>query len=163
MKQRAMIAMGLSCRPSLIIADEPTTALDVTIQAQILSLLRDLQAKFQTSIIFITHDLGVVAGLCSRVDGRMYAGVIMEQADVHTIFKNPRHPYTKGLIGSVPKVGRGSGRLQTIPGQPPNLLHLPTGCRFSPRCPEAEEICRQVEPKAVWITPEHKVRCHKVV
>ena len=118
MKQRAMIAMGLSCRPSLIIADEPTTALDVTIQAQILSLLRDLQAKFQTSIIFITHDLGVVAGLCSRV-AVMYAGVIMEQADVHTIFKNPRHPYTKGLIGSVPKVGRGSGRLQTIPGQPP--------------------------------------------
>ena len=161
MKQRAMIAMGLSCQPSLIIADEPTTALDVTIQAQILRLLRELQAKFQTSIIFITHDLGVVAGLCNRV-AVMYAGVIMEQADVSTIFKNPLHPYTKGLIGSVPKVGSGPGRLQTIPGQPPNLLHLPAGCRFSPRCPEVEEICRREEPKPVWISPGHKVRCHKV-
>ena len=162
MKQRAMIAMGLSCQPSLIIADEPTTALDVTIQAQILRLLRDLQAKFQTSIIFITHDLGVVAGLCSRV-AVMYAGVIMEQADVHTIFKNPKHPYTKGLIGSVPKVGGGSCRLQAIPGQPPNLLQLPQGCRFSPRCPVAEDICRQEEPKPVWLVPGHKVRCHKAV
>ena len=160
MKQRAMIAMGLSCQPSLIIADEPTTALDVTIQAQILRLLRDLQAKLQTSIIFITHDLGVVAGLCNRV-AVMYAGVIMEQADVRAIFNNPLHPYTKGLIGSVPKVGRGSSRLHAIPGQPPNLLHLPDGCRFSPRCPEVMDICRREEPKNVQIGPGHMVRCHK--
>jgi peptide/nickel transport system ATP-binding protein len=160
MKQRVMIAMCLSCQPDLIIADEPTTALDVTIQAQILKLLRDLQAELNTSIIFITHDLGVVAGLCSRV-AVMYAGVIVELADVRTIFHQPRHPYTVALIGSVPKIGESRKRLATIEGQPPNLLKLPDGCRFSPRCPERREICLTSEPELTYIKVGHQVRCHR--
>lgn len=160
MKQRAMIAMSLSCQPVMIIADEPTTALDVTIQAQILSLIRDLQEKLETSILFITHDLGVVAGICSRV-AIMYAGVIVEQADVHTIFKMPKHPYTRGLINSVPRIGRAQRRLYTIEGQPPNLLRLPSGCRFSPRCPYCQEKCKRQEPTTEWIDPGHEVRCFR--
>jgi oligopeptide/dipeptide ABC transporter ATP-binding protein len=160
MKQRVMIAMCLSCQPDLIIADEPTTALDVTIQAQILKLLRDLQAGFDTSIIFITHDLGVVAGLCSRV-AVMYAGVIVELADVRTIFHQPRHPYTIALIGSVPKIGEHRKRLATIEGQPPNLFRLPDGCRFSPRCPERKGVCLASEPEIIQIEARHQVRCHK--
>jgi oligopeptide/dipeptide ABC transporter ATP-binding protein len=159
MKQRAMIAMCLSCQPSLIIADEPTTALDVTIQAQILRLLKDLQAELRTGIIFITHDLGVVAGICDRV-AVMYAGVIMEQAEVQTIFKKPLHPYTKGLIASVPKIGRRQGRLTAVPGQPPNLLNLGRGCRFAPRCAQAEPRCHRQEPREVWVSDGHKLRCH---
>lgn len=159
MKQRAMIAMCLSCQPSLIIADEPTTALDVTIQAQILRLLKELQAELKTGIIFITHDLGVVAGICDRV-AVMYAGVIMEQANVHTIFKHPLHPYTQGLIASVPKIGRKQGRLMAVPGQPPNLLNLGRGCRFAPRCVQAKPRCREEEPPAVWVAEGHKLRCH---
>ena len=160
MKQRVMIAMCLSCQPDLVIADEPTTALDVTIQAQILNLLRDLRAKLNTAVIFITHDLGVVAGLCSRV-AVMYAGTIVEQADVQTIFKHPRHPYTRGLIDSVPKLGRGEIRLRTIEGQPPNLLDPPQGCRFYPRCPNQRERCRLSEPEPEWIDDRHQVRCFR--
>jgi len=159
MKQRAMIAMCLSCQPSLIIADEPTTALDVTIQAQILLLLKGLQAELRTGIIFITHDLGVVAGMCDRV-AVMYAGVIMEQADVHTIFKNPLHPYTQGLLASVPKMGRKQGRLMTVPGQPPNLLNLGRGCRFAPRCAQAEPRCHEEEPRTIRVSEGHNLRCH---
>jgi oligopeptide/dipeptide ABC transporter ATP-binding protein len=160
MKQRVMIAMCLSCQPDLIIADEPTTALDVTIQAQILNLLRDLQHDLGTSIIFITHDLGVVAGLCSQVVV-MYAGVIVEQADARTIFKRPRHPYTQGLIASVPKIGEGRSRLRTIEGQPPNLLELPQGCRFWPRCNERKEECLKEEPEPEWIEDGHQIRCFR--
>lgn len=160
MKQRVMIAMCLSCQPDLIIADEPTTALDVTIQAQILKLLSELQASLNTAVIFITHDLGVVAGLCSRVIV-MYGGVIVEQADVWTIFKKPRHPYTRGLIASVPKIASKQKRLYTIEGQPPNLLHVPDGCRFEPRCTERREICAQIPPEPEWINDGHQVRCHR--
>ena len=160
MKQRVMIAMCLSCQPDLIIADEPTTALDVTIQAQILNLLRDLQEELGTSIIFITHDLGVVAGLCSRVVV-MYAGVVVEQADARTIFKQPRHPYTKGLIASVPKIGDGLSRLRTIAGQPPNLLSLPPGCSFAQRCPVRKEACIHTRPEPQWIEDGHQVRCFR--
>lgn len=160
MKQRVMIAMCLSCQPDLIIADEPTTALDVTIQAQILNLLRELQNEMGTSIIFITHDLGVVAGLCSRV-AVMYAGVIVEQADARTIFKRPRHPYTQGLISSVPKIGEGRSRLRTIEGQPPNLLELPRGCRFSARCGVRNGKCTEAEPAVEWIDKDHQIRCFR--
>lgn len=160
MKQRAIIAMCVSCQPDLIIADEPTTALDVTIQAQILKLLKDLQSRMNTAIIFITHDLGVVASLCSRV-AVMYAGVIVEEADVKTIFKNPIHPYTQGLIGSVPKRGKGDERLFTIEGQPPNLLNIPVGCRFEPRCFLSNERCRQEDPKTEWISPGHRTKCFR--
>jgi oligopeptide/dipeptide ABC transporter ATP-binding protein len=158
MKQRAMIAMSLSCRPDLIIADEPTTALDVTIQAQILLLLKELQQEFHTAILFITHDLGVVAQMCSRV-AVMYAGNIVEQADVRAIFKTPRHPYTRGLIRSVPKMDDAQEHLYTIEGQPPNLLRLPQGCAFSPRCPHAEARCRLEKPQDEYADEEHLVRC----
>jgi oligopeptide/dipeptide ABC transporter ATP-binding protein len=160
MKQRAMIAMSISCRPDLLIADEPTTALDVTIQAQILLLLQDLQKELTTSILFITHDLGVVAKMCSRV-AVMYAGNIIEQADVHTIFKKAKHPYTRGLIDSVPKIGKAPKRLFTIEGQPPNLLQLPKGCRFSPRCLYSQEECLQEEPPLEWIDSHHEIRCFR--
>jgi len=160
MRQRAMIAMSLSCQPELIIVDEPTTALDVTIQAQILKLLKEIQGRFHTSIILITHDLGIVAGMCSRV-AVMYAGRIVEQADVRTIYKNPRHPYTRGLIQSVPKIGALQKRLFMIEGQPPDLLRLPTGCRFSPRCPYRKEQCQEEEPKTETVGPDHQVCCFR--
>jgi oligopeptide/dipeptide ABC transporter ATP-binding protein len=160
MKQRAMIAMSLSCNPNLVIADEPTTALDVTIQAQILQLLRELQSALTTSILFITHDLGVVAGMCARV-AVMYAGTIVEQADVQTIFKRAKHPYTRGLIDSVPRMGQGQKRLFSIEGQPPNLLQLPRGCRFSPRCSYVKEPCLLEEPPTECIEFGHEVRCFR--
>ncbi|MBU1141558.1 MAG: ABC transporter ATP-binding protein [Firmicutes bacterium] len=141
MRQRAMIAMALSCNPQLLIADEPTTALDVTIQAQILEIMRDLRGKIDLSIILITHDLGIIAEICSKVIV-MYGGMIMEQGTVFDIFENPQHPYTKGLHQSVPKNVRGNkARLIPIEGTPPDLLEPPTGCPFSPRCPHAMEIC----------------------
>lgn len=133
MAQRVMIAMALACVPELLIADEPTTALDVTIQAQILDLMRDLRDKVNASIIFITHDLGVVAEMCERV-AVMYAGQIVEQTDVQTLFAEPRHPYTQGLIGSIPVLGIIKESLDVIPGSVPNLINLPPGCRFAPRC-----------------------------
>jgi peptide/nickel transport system ATP-binding protein len=160
--QRVMIAMALACIPELLIADEPTTALDVTIQAQILDLMRDLQKKMDTSIILITHDLGVVAEMVDRV-AVMYAGRIIEQTEVRTLFRDPKHPYTKGLIASVPVMGIVQDELATIPGAVPNLIDLPPGCKFAPRCAARIEnnleICTQEEPALRSVAPGHTVRC----
>ena len=162
MAQRVMIAMALACMPELLIADEPTTALDVTIQAQILDLLRGLQSKTGTAIVLITHDLGIVAEMCERV-AVMYAGRIVEEAGVETLFSNPKHPYTIGLLGSVPVLGVVKDKLDVIPGSVPNLINLPRGCQFAPRCrPRVErnlEICTQQEPELKFIQPQHQVRC----
>jgi peptide/nickel transport system ATP-binding protein len=162
MAQRVMIAMALACNPALLIADEPTTALDVTIQAQILDLMRDLQSRLGTSIILITHDLGVVAEMASRV-AVMYAGQIVEEADIQTLFGAPKHPYTVGLIGSVPVLGRIKDELDTIPGNVPNLINLPDGCRFAPRCQVRVErnleICLAKNRDLREIGPGHRVRC----
>jgi oligopeptide transport system ATP-binding protein len=141
MCQRIMIAMGLLCQPDLLIADEPTTALDVTVQSQINSLMADLSEQSSTAIMLITHDLGVIAGLCDKVLV-MYAGEVMELADIETIYRRPRHPYTQGLLQSVPRLDREqSGILRAIPGNPPDLVDLPAGCPFRPRCPYAFEHC----------------------
>jgi oligopeptide/dipeptide ABC transporter ATP-binding protein len=160
--QRVMIAMALACIPELLIADEPTTALDVTIQAQILDLMRDLQSKMDTSIILITHDLGVVAEMVDRV-AVMYAGRIIEQTDVLTLFREAKHPYTHGLIASVPVMGVVQEHLDTIPGSVPNLIDLPPGCKFAPRCrPRVENeltICNEEEPVLKSVAPGHSVRC----
>jgi peptide/nickel transport system ATP-binding protein len=162
MAQRVMIAMALACVPELLIADEPTTALDVTIQAQILDLLRNLRTQMNTSIVLITHDLGIVAEMCERV-AVMYAGRIVEQADVDTLFSRPRHPYTLGLIGSVPILGQIKDKLHVIPGTVPNLIDLPPGCKFAPRCQARIEhnlaICTETEPVLRPVEPRHKVRC----
>jgi oligopeptide/dipeptide ABC transporter ATP-binding protein len=162
MAQRVMIAMALACVPELLIADEPTTALDVTIQAQILDLLLNLRSQTNTSIILITHDLGIVAEMCERV-AVMYAGRIVEQADVVTLFAEPRHPYTLGLIGSVPVLGQIKDKLDVIPGTVPNLIDLPPGCKFAPRCQARIEhnlaICTQQEPELLPAEPRHTVRC----
>ena len=163
MRQRVMIAMALSCRPSLLIADEPTTALDVTIQAQILRLIRTLQADMNMSVLFITHNLGVVAQIADRV-AVMYAGRIVEQGDVKSVFAAPLHPYTRALLGSLPRVqvaGRDAAqRLQSIPGQVPSPIALPPGCRFAPRCTRADAVCRETMPQLQQTTPGHGVRCH---
>jgi oligopeptide transport system ATP-binding protein len=159
MRQRAMISMGLSCTPSLLIADEPTTALDVTIQAQIVDLVKELREKLEMAVIWITHDLGVVAGLADRVLV-MYAGFIVEKGSVDDIYKDPRHPYTLALLKSLPRVDRSSDeRLATIPGFPPDLLGLPPGCPFTPRCAYAVERCRQENPRLapVLVTGEWAV------
>ncbi len=162
MAQRVMIAMALACLPELLIADEPTTALDVTIQAQILDLLRDLKSKMDAAIILITHDLGIVAEMCQRV-AVMYAGRIVEEASVEEIFANPKHPYTVGLIGSVPVLGVIKDKLEVIPGSVPNLVNLPPGCQFAPRClarvEHNLEICARQEPELKFVAPQHKVRC----
>lgn len=159
MRQRAMIAMMLSCNPSLLIADEPTTALDVTIQAQILELMKELREKFNTSILMITHDLGVVAEIADRV-GVMYAGNIVELADVESIFENPKHPYTQGLLRTIPTKGKKKSELEIIPGNVPNLVNPPPGCRFHPRCKYAMEICKKEKPKMIEIEKGHFVACH---
>ena len=160
--QRVMIAMALACSPALLIADEPTTALDVTIQAQILDLMRELRTKLGTAIILITHDLGVVAEMADRV-AVMYAGQIVEQTDVETLFARPLHPYTQGLIASIPVLGRVQERLEVIPGSVPNLIDLPVGCRFAPRCRSRVEygltICERVDPDFIQREEEHAVRC----
>jgi oligopeptide/dipeptide ABC transporter ATP-binding protein len=162
MAQRVMIAMALACVPELLIADEPTTALDVTIQAQILDLMRNLRTKMDTSIILITHDLGVVAEMCDRVTV-MYAGRVVEEAPVVDLFESPKHPYTTALIGSTPVLGQAEKDLTTIPGSVPNLIHLPQGCKFAPRCAarvENElEICTQEEPDLISVGPNRFVRC----
>jgi len=162
MAQRVMIAMALACLPQLLIADEPTTALDVTIQAQILDLMRNLKAQTDTAIILITHDLGVVAEMCDRVNV-MYAGRIVEEAPVEILFQHPKHPYTEALIGSTPVLGQAGKELTTIPGSVPNLINLPAGCKFAPRCKarvENElEICVEEEPELKKIAPDHWVRC----
>ncbi|HBG74806.1 MAG: methionine ABC transporter ATP-binding protein [Chloroflexi bacterium GWB2_49_20] len=160
--QRVMIAMALALRPELLIADEPTTALDVTIQAQILDLMRNLQAKFGTTVILITHDLGVIAEMADRV-AVMYAGVIVEQTGVEPLFDHPLHPYTQGLIHSIPLLGNIKDRLDVIPGQVPNLVDLPKGCRFAPRCRARKEygliICTNREPDLIEISSGQSVRC----
>ena len=158
MRQRVMIAMALACQPQILIADEPTTALDVTIQAQILDLIRDLNQEMNTSVVFITHDLGVVAEMCTRVIV-MYAGEIVEEAPVEVLFNNPTHPYTEGLIASVPKLGSGVKVLPSIPGSVPDLSMLPKGCRFAPRCKYATERCHNEEPDLFEVSEHQKCRC----
>jgi peptide/nickel transport system ATP-binding protein len=157
-----MIAMALACEPDLLIADEPTTALDVTIQAQILDLIRNLRDETGTAIILITHDLGVVAETCDRV-AVMYAGEIVEQTDVVSLFRDPLHPYTRGLIGSIPVVGEVRDELSVIPGNVPNLIDLPPGCRFAPRCAarvaENVVLATDVHPALLPVRPNHEVRC----
>jgi peptide/nickel transport system ATP-binding protein len=166
MRQRAMIAMALICRPRLLIADEPTTALDTTIQAQIVELLERLQRELGMAILFITHNLGLVADMAHRV-AIMYAGCIVEHGRVEEIFTHPRHPYTRGLLGSVPRPGearalrRSGGRLAAIPGQVPNLRALPPGCAFAPRCNLAAELCRAQPPAMTAIDPSRGARCHR--
>jgi oligopeptide/dipeptide ABC transporter ATP-binding protein len=163
MRQRAMIAMSIANSPSLLIADEPTTALDVTIQAQVLEVLKTVQAETEAATILITHDLGIVAELCERVIV-MYAGKIVEHGDVHTIFQNPRHPYTIGLMDSLPKLTEDEEWLRPIPGQPPSLINRPPGCAFHPRCflSQGRLPCREVVPplRPVDGGPEHQSACH---
>jgi peptide/nickel transport system ATP-binding protein len=161
MRQRAMIAMALACKPQLLIADEPTTALDVTIQAQILELLNDMKSRLGMAVILITHAMGVVAETAQRVVV-MYAGKVVEEAPVEELFGNPRHPYTQGLIRSIPRVdtgGHGRQRLEQIPGTVPSLLDPPVGCRFASRCQFATDICRREQPAMRQVAPGHKVAC----
>jgi oligopeptide transport system ATP-binding protein len=159
MRQRVMIAMAISCNPKLLIADEPTTALDVTIQAQIIDLMKQLQGQLGMSIIWITHDLGVVARLTKRVIV-MYAGYIFEEASVKELFANPRHPYTIGLLSSLPRIDKPcSTKLNTIGGQPPDLMDLPNGCTFAERCNYATEQCRSELPSLELLSDSHKVAC----
>lgn len=160
MRQRAMIAMALSCQPQLLIADEPTTALDVTTQAQILRLLRDLQDEFGMAILFITHDLSVVSQFADRVIV-MYLGEVVESADVITLFEEPKHPYTQALLSSIPRIGVGKdNRLEAIAGSIPNPLHRPNGCRFHTRCTQkVQGICDRVEPTIIEVGEDHRVRC----
>jgi oligopeptide/dipeptide ABC transporter ATP-binding protein len=162
MRQRVMIAMALSCNPKLLIADEPTTALDVTIQAQILDLMKALQEELQTAILLITHDLGVVAETVEEV-AVMYLGKIVEQAKVNELFANPLHPYTIGLLGSIPKLHEDRERLRVIEGMVPDPLHMPGGCRFHPRCRFAEAICLREEPPITKLPEDHLVRCWREV
>jgi oligopeptide/dipeptide ABC transporter ATP-binding protein len=159
MRQRVMIAMALSCNPSMLIADEPTTALDVTIQAQILDLMKDLKTRFKTSILMITHDLGIIADLCDRV-AVMYSGNIVEYATAVDLFKNPRHPYTIGLISAIPSLEKKDQKLAVIRGMVPNLIYPPSGCRFHPRCDERMEICDKIKPKLIEIRDRYFIACH---
>jgi peptide/nickel transport system ATP-binding protein len=162
MRQRVMIAMALACEPDILIADEPTTALDVTVQAQILDLIKTLQGQTGMSVMLITHDLGVIAENCDQVVV-MYAGQIAETANVTDLFKNPLHPYTKGLLTSIPSLAKQpKSILPTIKGGVPSLLNMPTGCRFADRCPQVEEICRQVSPKERNTGPQRQAACHLV-
>lgn len=158
MCQRVMIAMAMSCEPELLIADEPTTALDVTIQAQILALMEDIRNRRNTGILLITHDLGVVAETCSRVIV-MYAGNIVEEAPVKELFANPQHPYTEGLIASVPRLGKRLHRLPSIPGSVPDLSVMPEGCRFAPRCKYAQDSCKQKLPELQTVAEGHRCAC----
>ncbi|MGG4461395.1 ABC transporter ATP-binding protein [Brevibacillus porteri] len=158
MRQRVMIAMAMSCAPKLLIADEPTTALDVTIQAQILELMKKVRQEQGTSILLITHDLGVVAEMCHRVIV-MYAGQIVEEADVKQLFDEPKHPYTRGLLKSMPSVSVNQERLDAIPGSVPLLSEMPAGCRFAPRCSQVMDICREINPELTPVADNQKCRC----
>ncbi len=159
MRQRIMIAMAISCEPELIIADEPTTALDVTIQAQVMELFHDLKDKLHTSVMLITHDLGVVAGFSDRVHV-MYAGKIVEKGSTEDIFETPKHPYTRGLLASIPRADASEKKeLYTIPGQPPLLVNLPPGCPFAPRCGQVKEVCTKEYPEITAIDPTREVSC----
>ncbi len=158
MRQRVMIAMALLCRPEVLIADEPTTALDVTVQAQILDLVRDLRREYGTAVILVTHDLGVVAGVADEV-AVMYAGRIVEQAPTAELFARPRHPYTLALLASLPRLQGHKERLRPIPGRPPALTERAPGCPFAPRCSAAVEVCRREAPASRAVGPEHRVEC----
>ncbi|PLS16142.1 peptide ABC transporter ATP-binding protein [Bacillus sp. M6-12] len=158
MRQRIMIAIAMACQPKLIIADEPTTALDVTIQAQILDLMKKVKSENNTAIMLITHDLGVVAEMCDRVIV-MYAGKVIENTDVLTLFRNPKHPYTIGLMNSMPDIINDHERLQAIPGNVPMFHEMPQGCRFAPRCPHAMDICQEKMPDLFSSGQKHQVRC----
>jgi oligopeptide/dipeptide ABC transporter ATP-binding protein len=161
MRQRVVGAIAMSCHPRLLIADEPTTALDATIQAQYIALFKDVQKKTNVAIIFITHDFGVIAKMCNRV-AVMYAGKIVETASTREIFHSPRHPYTIALINSVPRLDRKDERLFSIEGHPPSLLELPVGCSFAPRCAQAMDVCRQQHPEETEISPGHTVSCWRL-
>jgi len=158
MRQRVMIAMALACKPKLLIADEPTTALDVTIQAQILALIKELKQEFHTSVVLITHDLGVVAEMADRVLV-MYAGQVVEETDVFTLFEAARHPYTQGLLSSIPHLDSPDDKLSSIPGSVPSIHEMPAGCRFQARCALATDKCRSVNPPMFEVGGEHRVRC----
>lgn len=160
MRQRIMIAMALSCNPELLIADEPTTALDPTIQAQILELIKELQTKMQMSVLYITHDLGVVAEICDRVVV-MYAGMVMEVADTVTLFKNPKHPYTLGLMKAMPRIDEHRETLYNINGVVPHITQMPDGCHFHPRCPYAKNLCKEKTPDCVDLGDGHLIRCNQ--
>jgi oligopeptide/dipeptide ABC transporter ATP-binding protein len=159
MRQRAMIAMMLACRPALLIADEPTTALDVTVQAQVLGLIGALQAEIGTAMILITHNLGVVAETCDRV-AVMYAGVVVESAGVEALFAAPQHPYTRALLDAIPRADQDARDLAIIAGRLPDLVSPPDGCRFNPRCPRATDLCRNTRPMPRIVGPGHEVACH---
>lgn len=161
MRQRVMIAMALSCRPKLLIADEPTTALDVTVQAQILDLLRDLQKEYHMSVLLISHDLGIVSEMAQRVVV-MYAGQIVEEAPTDRLFASPEHPYTKLLMESIPARHEPKTRLQVIPGRVPDMVTLPSGCRFHPRCPSARNECQRITPALTVVGEGHRVRCFQL-
>lgn len=160
MRQRALIAMAISCNPKLLILDEPTTALDVTIEAQIFELIGKLKRELGMGVFLITHDLSVVASFCQRVI-IMYAGKIVEEAPVDELYANPLHPYTLGLLRSIPPLEGEAERLESIPGEVPDLINLPPGCNFSPRCPLADERCWQTEPELLEVSPGHRVACWK--
>lgn len=160
MKQRVGIAIALSCNPKLLIADEPTTALDVTIQAQVLDLMKDLKRKYNTALILITHDLGVVAEICSKV-AIMYSGEIVEYGTVEEIFNNHKHPYTDGLFNSIPDIDSDQSQLSVIEGLAPDPTNIPTGCSFHPRCPYAKEKCSEEAPPVFYVNDSHYVRCFK--
>lgn len=161
MKQRIMIAIALACRPQVLIADEPTKSLDVTIQAQILRLMQALRKEIDTTILFVTSDLGIVAEMADRV-AIMYAGQVIEICDVFTLYEQPAHPYSEGIMGSIMEMKKGANKLNIIPGDPPNMLALPTGCKFHPRCPYCQEKCKVEEPVDVDLAGDgtHMIRCH---
>lgn len=158
MRQRVMIAMSLACDPEILIADEPTTALDVTIQAQIIEIIRDLREKLGTAVIWITHDLGVIAGLADRVIV-MYGGQIVEEAPVDVLYSNPQHPYTEGLLGSIPRLDQKGLELTNIKGTPPNLYQMPVRCSFAPRCPYVMDKCREENPPLFDLGDGRKTAC----
>jgi len=161
MRQRAMIAMALACNPKLVIADEPGTALDVIVQAQVLKLLKELKEKLNLSMILITHDLSIISETCEKA-AIMYAGKLVENGDVVTIFKEPLHPYTRALIGAFPDINAPKTRMISISGSPPDLLDPPTGCRFHPRCPYSKEVCRKEDPMLLDVGKDHYISCHLV-